>query len=131
MKLRSLYFSRLLMRLVGWGMFIFFPLTALLFPSGFLWGTHPDSMHDPFSPYAAMLGAMYIALAIVLIRCSSEPQKHTAIFDYVIISSIIHGLVMVFQSIFIPHELIHLLGDIPLLFIMAWAFWFWHPKSFA
>lgn len=130
MKIRSLDACQLLMRVVGWGMFLFFPLTAFLFPAGFLWRTHPESVYDPFSPYAAMLGAMYIALAIVLIRSSAEPEKHTAIFDYVIISSIIHGIVMLFQSIFIPHELVHLLGDVPLLFVMAWAFWFWHPKNF-
>lgn len=125
--MRTLKVTRYLMLLFGWGMFIGLPALFFIFPAGFQWGSHPESHYDPLSPYAFMLGAMYIAMALVLIRSAGAPEKHTAIIDYVIYSSVIHGVLMLFQSFFLPHELTHLIGDVPLLFMMAACFWYWHP----
>lgn len=127
--MRSIKATRMMMLVFGWGIFLGLPTLFLIFPAGFQWGSHPDSHHDPFSPYAFMLGAMYVAMAIVLIRCSKHPEKHTSIIDYVIVSSVLHGVLMLGQSFFVPHELSHLIGDVPMLFLMAFCFWYWHPNN--
>ncbi len=129
MMFRTIKTTKVLMLLFGWGMFVGLPALFFIFPQGFQWGSHPESHYDPLSPYAFMLGTMYIALAIVLIRSAKAPEKHTAIIDYTIYSSVLHGALMLGQSFFVPHELMHLIGDVPMLFLMAWCFWYWHPNK--
>lgn len=127
--MRTLKNTRIMMLLFGWGMFVGLPSLFFIFPAGFQWGSHPESHHNPFSPYAFMLGTMYIALAVVLIRSAKNPEKHTSIIDYVIYSSVLHASLMLGQSFFVSHELMHLIGDVPMLFLMAWCFWYWHPNN--
>ena len=123
------------MRIVSWilvvvgsGLLLVLPALFFLFPAGFQWGSHPASPYDPLSPYAFMLAAMYAALGIVLLRSASDPLKHTSVIDYTIISSWLHGGLMLVQSLFLEHELLHLVGDVPLLFAVALGLMFYHPN---
>lgn len=119
------------MVVIGVGILVALPLLFFAFPAGFQWGSHPDSPHDEWSPYAFMLGTMYAALGVVLLRSASDPAKHTSILDYTIYSSVLHGALMLGQSFFIEHELLHLVGDVPLLLLVAGVLAVLHPKRIA
>jgi hypothetical protein len=120
--------SARMMRLVGWGTLIA-PVALFIYPPGFLWGTHPESpYHPPLSPYLFMLGAMYLAWAILLIRGARDPIAHRSIVDYGILANGLHGLVMLVQSFIYPHEHQHLFADVPMLFVMCAVLWVWHPQ---
>lgn len=125
---RSIKITSLLLRVYGLGLVVGLPVLFFLWPAGFQWGSHPESYNDPLSPYAFMLGCMYVSLGIILLRSAKQPEKHTSIIDYTIISSILHGTLMTVQSFIEPHELCHLVGDVPLLFLMAITLIIWHPK---
>ncbi len=120
-----------IMAVLGIGLLLLLPALFFAFPAGFQWGSDPASHHDPLSPYVFMLGTMYAALGIVLIRSASDPRKHTSIIDYTIYSSLLHGVLMLFQSFFLEHELLHLVGDVPLLLLTAFALSVFHPKRVA
>jgi hypothetical protein len=126
------------MRIISWIMvalgaclLLVLPVLFFVFPADFQWGSHPASPHDPLSPYVFMLGTMYAALGIVLLRSASDPRKHTSIVDYTIYSSLLHGALMLGQSLLLEHELLHLAGDVPMLLLAALALIVYHPNRIA
>ena len=131
--------SAWLMRILGWLLVVGLVLLAFIYPPGFLWGAqpegfpnigpaHPPSPYDGLHPYFYMVLALYVAYGILLIRGAKDPRRNVALFDFGILSSVLHGLVMVPQSFYYPNEHAHLWGDVPLLFAMAVVLWVWHPK---
>ncbi len=131
--------SSMIMRFTGW--FLGIGLVAMLFiyPPGFLWGTlpegfphigpaHPESPYDALHPYLYMLGAMYLALAILLIRGAREPVANSALFDYGILANLLHGLVMVPQAFYYPNEHAHIWADIPGALAISLLLWYRHPR---
>ena len=48
-------------------------------------------------------------------------------FDFGILSSVLHGLVMIPQSFLYPNEHAHMWADVPLLFVIAAVMWIWYP----
>ena len=120
--------SARMMRLVAWLTLAAIPLGILIFPAGFLWGSHPESPHHPpFSPYLFMLGAMYVAWAVLMIRGAADPLANRAIVDYGILANLLHALVMAVEAVVYPHEMQHMWGDVPLLFGLCAVLWYWHP----
>jgi hypothetical protein len=75
-----------------------------------------------------MLVALYAALGILLIRGANDPKSNTALFDFTILSSVLHALVMIPQSFYYPNEHAHMWADVPLLIIISIVFWKWHPR---
>jgi hypothetical protein len=135
---RHLQQSAILMRILGWALAIGLIGLLFIYPPGFLWGAHPEGFpnigpaHPPspyqaLHPYLYMLVAMYFALGILLIRGAKDPRRNVALFDYGILSSVTHAVVMVFQSFYYPNEHAHMWADVPLLFAIAIAMWIWHP----
>lgn len=134
--------SALVMRIVGWGLAVGLPLTLFIYPPGFLWGSHPHDMlnigpaHpasylDALHPYLFMIAALYVSFGILLIRGARDPKANAALFDFGILSSVFHALVMIPQSLYYPNEHAHMWADIPLLFITAMLLWKWHPNRLA
>ncbi len=124
----SLSQSATMMRIVGWVTLVILPAALVAFPAGFLWGTHPQSpYHPPLSPYLFMLIAMYVAWAIMMIVGARDPLGYRRIVDYGILANLLHGLVMFVQSFVYVHEIQHLWGDVPALFVICGVLWFWHP----
>ena len=130
--------SATLMRILGWGLAAGLILMAFIYPPGFLWGDHPEgfphigpahppSPYDGLHPYFFMVVVLYVAYGILLIRGAKDPRRNVALFDFGILSSVLHGLLMVPQAFFYPNEHAHLWGDVPLLFVMAVVLWIWHP----
>jgi hypothetical protein len=75
-----------------------------------------------------MLGALYVAYGILLIRGAKDPRRNVALFDFGILSSVLHALVMVPQSFYYPNEHAHMWSDVPVLFVMAVVLWVWYPE---
>jgi hypothetical protein len=134
--------SAIVMHIVGWSVTVGLVVLILVYPPGFLWGehlpglprlgpAHPPSPFDAFHPYLFMLGALYGAYGILLIRGAKDPRAASSLFDFGILSSILHGLVMIPQSFYYPNEHAHLWADVPLLFVLAAVLWRWHPNRIA
>jgi hypothetical protein len=86
----SLDASARMMRVVGWLTLLALPIGFVVYPAGFLWGTHPSSPHHPpLSPYLFMLLAMYAAWAALMIRGARDPLANRAIVDYGILANLV------------------------------------------
>ena len=131
--------AALVMKLVGWSLSAGIIALLFVYPPGFLWGVepewfphvgpgHPPSPYDGLHPYLYMIGALYVAYGILMVRGARDPQANAALFDFGILSSVLHGLVMIPQSFHYPNEHAHLWADIPALFVTAAVLWIWHPN---
>lgn len=79
----------------------------------------------------SMLKAMYVALSICLVWGARDPIKNAIIIDYVIVSSLLHGLVMLYYAMVLEWEHAHLWGDVPMLLIIGAVLLFYHPRRIA
>lgn len=103
------------------------PLFAeYIWKAGLIW---EDGRTNESMP--SMLKAMYLALSICLVMAAREPLKNAVIIDYVIVSSLLHGLVMLYYAIVLEWERAHLWGDVPMLLLIAAWLTFYHPRRLA
>lgn len=114
------------MIVIGLAFIILTPLGFHIWPGGFRW-THPS----PHPAYERMIAAIYISLGICLIMAAKDPLKNAIIIDFTIISSILHGLVMFYDSFAQEGEMTHLAGDVPMLLALAALLIVFHPKRLA
>lgn len=101
--------------LVIFGLFFIFgiaPLMYFIWPSG--WGWTP-SQHE----YEQMIIGIYATLGVFLILASKDPLQNRSLIWFTVWSSIVHGAIMFLQALSSPTEHMHLLGDVPALFIVA------------
>lgn len=72
-----------------------------------------------WSPYNAiydqMIVSIYVALGLCALFAVREPQRHTLFLWFIVVSSITHGLVMLFHAATHPLHAGHLLGDVWIL----------------
>ena len=87
-----------------------YPL-GLVWPSGWSW-------HTGYSDYYLMIVGVYAVLGIFLIAAARDPLANRSLIQFTIWSSLVHGLIMTFQS-FGPGSMGHLMGDVPALFLVA------------
>ena len=87
-----------------------YPL-GLVWPSGWSW-------HTGYSDYYLMIVGVYATLGLFLLAAARDPLAHRSLIQFTIWSSIVHGLIMTFQS-FAPGSHGHLMGDVPALFLVA------------
>jgi hypothetical protein len=97
-------------------------LGFLLFPAEFRWAPHHP-------PYERMIIAIYIGLGVCLWRAAADPARHVLLIDFTILSSLLHGGVMLLDSLLQKGEHAHLWGDIPLLFVAAALLWWLRPSE--
>lgn len=92
--------------------FGFYPLT-IIWPSGWSWhtGGHSD--------YLQMIIGIYATLGVFLLLASRNPLSHLSLIWFTVWSSVVHGLIMAAQSIFYPHNMGHLWGDVLALLAVA------------
>jgi len=86
-------------------------LLGLVWPSGWSW-------HTGYSDYYLMIVGVYATLGLFLIAAARDPLKNRSLIQFTIWSSVVHGLIMTFQS-FAPGSHGHLMGDVPALFLVA------------
>jgi hypothetical protein len=127
------------MKVVGWLCLAGLPAAALIYPPGILWGSvpleycwpsigdHPPSPYHGLHPYFFMLAAMYVSYGFLMVRGARDPKRNVALFDYGIVSSIVHGGIMIPQSFIYPNEHAHMWADIPFAFAVVVILWMFHP----
>jgi hydrogenase/urease accessory protein HupE len=99
------------------------PFMFDLWPAGFRWA-HPA----PHPAYERMIIAVYFALGLCLIPAALDPERHVILIDFTILSSLLHGAVMTYDSFAQEHEMTHLIGDVPVLFLLAAVLIWLHPR---
>jgi hypothetical protein len=99
------------------------PFMFDLWPAGFRWA-HPAE----HPAYERMIIAIYVALGICLIPTALDPDRHVILIDFTILSSVLHGAVMTYDAFAQPHETTHMVGDVPLLFLLAGVLIWLHPR---
>ena len=99
------------------------PFMFDLWPGGFRWA-HPAS----HPAYERMIIAVYAALGICLVPTALNPERHVILIDFTILSSLLHAAVMTYDAIAQEHEMTHLVGDVPLLFVLAAVLIWLHPR---
>jgi hypothetical protein len=77
-----------------------------------------------------MIIAIYVALGVCLVPAALDPERHVILIDFTILSSLLHGAVMAYDSFAQPHEMTHLVGDVPILFLLAAVLIWLHPRWF-
>ena len=88
-----------------------YPLTVL-WPAGFMWEPRQ-------SEYEQMIIGVYAVLGIFLIIASRNPAEHKSLIWFTVWSSLVHGLIMLWQAIADPGERANLLGDVPALILIG------------
>ena len=117
------------MRIFGWGLVPSLFAFMFIYPHGFAWGIEQGT---EWHPYVWMMVALYAAWAYLMAREAKNPAGAGLLFDWGIVSSIFHGLVMIVQTFMMwEHEMPHLWADIPLLFVIALVLWWYHPNRVA
>ena len=102
------------------------PFMFDLWPAGFRWA-HP-AQHPA---YERMIIAIYFALGVCLVPTALAPERHVMLIDFTILSSLLHGIVMTYDSFAQEHEHMHLVGDVPILFALAAVLLWLHPRWWA
>ena len=99
------------------------PFMFDLWPAGFRWA-HPAE----HPAYERMIIAVYFALGVCLVPAALDPERHVILIDFTILSSLLHGAVMTYDSFAQEHEMTHLVGDVPILFLLAAVLIWLHPR---
>lgn len=134
---RKIRQSALVMRIVGWSIFVL-PVGFFLYPAGIVWGSlppgfpiicgaHPASPLDGLHPYLWMLLGLYFSWALLLVRGAKDPRAAIPLFDFGILANLVHGVMMIPQALIYPGELAHLWTDVPALFAVSAVLWIWRP----
>ena len=88
-----------------------YPL-SLVWPSGWTWG-------HGHSHYLPMILGVYATLGIFLLMASRDPARNTSLIWFTVWSSVVHALIMAYQSFADGAERGHLAGDVPALLLVA------------
>lgn len=91
-------------------------------PAEFRWAPHHPA-------YERMIMSIYVALGICLWRAAADPRRHVLLIDFTILSSLLHGGVMLYDSFAREGEHAHLWGDVPMLFAAAALLWWLRPSD--
>lgn len=111
------------LKVVGFIMiFGIWPLT-ILWPSG--WNWHGEGR----SYYLEMILVVYATLGVFLIYIARDPLKHLSLIWFTIVSNITHGGIMVVHSFDKAHNMGHMVGDVPALFLISFVLWVLLPKN--
>ena len=93
---------------------LIYPL-SMVWPSGWAWHDGPPASND----YFMMIVGVYATLGVFMILASRDPAANTSLIRFVIFSSIVHALVMAWESMRNPMMKGHLYGDVPALLLIA------------
>jgi hypothetical protein len=91
---------------------VVYPL-GIFWPSGWVWHAGQGSY------YLQMICVIYAVLGIFLILAARNPAAHRSLISFTVWSSAAHGGVMAIQAVTDGHEMGHMLGDVPALFLVA------------
>ena len=106
---------QIVLRIVGL-IFIFgiYPLMMFAWPSGWRWSPNQPE-------YEQMILGVYATLGIFLLIASRRPAEHRSLIAFTAWSSLVHAGIMLAQSMAMPMEHGHLMGDVPALIVVGGA----------
>ena len=112
----SISYRLLQIALVAFGavMILLYPL-AVVWPSGWAW--HPGAPHE--SQYFMMIVGVYFTLGGFLCNAARRPEANISLIWFAVVSSLVHAVIMTFQSFGDGHHMGHLAGDVPALLLVA------------
>jgi hypothetical protein len=99
---------------VGAAFLLVYPL-ALVWPSGWAW--HSGAPYQ--SDYFMMIVGVYATLGVFLLNAARNPQTNLSLIWFTVWSSVVHAAIMAVQSFDSGHHMGHLLGDVPVLLLVA------------
>lgn len=114
-------YLKLSLKLFGFIFLLVYPL-GMIWPSGWVWHGGGGEY------YLQMICGVYFVLGIYLIKAAKNPNEHNSLISFTIWSSIIHGGIMAVQALMDEHEMGHMVGDVPALFLVAAVLWYLSPK---
>jgi hypothetical protein len=102
--------------MIGFGVIFILGIQTLawVWPSGWSWGVG-------HSHYFPMILGVYATLGVFLIRGSRDPLANRSLIWFTVWSSVVHALVMAAGALTDPAEAGHLVGDVPILLLIALA----------
>lgn len=86
---------------------------GLFWPAGWVWHGGEGNY------YLQMIWVIYGILGVYLILAARDPSKHRSLIGFTAWSSAGHAGVMAMQAMGDEHEMGHMIGDIPALFLVA------------
>ncbi|MDE2435538.1 MAG: hypothetical protein KGM49_04700 [Sphingomonadales bacterium] len=104
----------LALRLFGVVFCLIYPL-AMIWPSGWAWHEGSPASND----YYMMIVGVYATLGIFLIRAASDPLRNASLIWFTVWSSLVHAVIMAWESLRTPMQGGHLMGDVPALVLVA------------
>jgi hypothetical protein len=93
---------------------LIYPL-AMFWPSGWAWHEGSPASND----YFLMIVGVYATLGVFMILAAKRPEANTSLIWFVVWSSIVHALIMAWESMRNPMMKGHLTGDVPILLAVA------------
>ena len=90
------------------------PLT-IVWPSGWAWHEGSPATSD----YFLMIVGVYATLGVFMIMAAKRPEVNASLIWFVVWSSIVHALIMAWESLRNPMMRGHLAGDVPILLVVA------------
>jgi hypothetical protein len=100
--------------LFGAAFCLIYPL-AMFWPSGWAWHEGSPAAND----YFLMIVGVYATLGIFMIMAAKNPAANASLIWFVVWSSIVHALIMSWESMRNPMMKGHLTGDVPILLVVA------------
>ena len=96
------------------GLIFIFGIYALVvvWPSGWAWG-------HGHSHYLTMLLGVYATLGVFLLLASRNPAANTTLIWFTVWSTLVHAIIMAAQALADGAERGHLIGDAPILLVVA------------
>jgi hypothetical protein len=91
-----------------------YPL-AMVWPAGWAWHEGSPAAND----YFLMIVGIYVTLGIFLIRAAKDPVANTSLIWFTVWSSVVHAVIMGYESMRSPGHTGHLMGDVPALLLVA------------
>lgn len=110
------------LKVTGLGFILGIFVMMKIWPSAWVWTPQQ-------AEYEQMIMGVYATLGVFLIRAARDPLANASLIGFTIWSSIVHGAIMLAQLIFDKTERLHLLGDVPALFLVAWLLWYLKPET--
>lgn len=98
---------------------------AVIWPSGWAWHEGPPMA----SQYFMMIVGVYATLGLFMIAAARDPLKHASLIWFIAVSSAVHAAIMAVQSLHEPMHSGHLLGDVPALLLVTFAFAVLLPRA--
>ncbi len=117
-------YLKLALKLFGIIFLLVYPL-GMIWPAGWVWHGGGGEY------YLQMICGVYFVLGVYLIKAAKNPAEHLSLISFTIWSSIVHGGIMAAQALMDEHEMGHMVGDVPALFLVAAVLWYLSPKKAA